>query len=226
MLEAVAAHGARIGDLGLGGRFGFLVALRLVRRLRVARCVVCLLLVLVVLVVLVVVLVVLVRLELLGPQLVAGLLGAVQVVFVVLFGLCLGIVGVGLALLARRQRGQHPGQRVDLVGAQREAVGERRLVGREHALEAEHEREAEAPARARGVQARRDLLERGIERTTARRARGEGHRRVVPLVQQRLAAPGRDLCGSVHEIEFFYWLRRGGNRQFAQQRAPSKASAG
>ena len=68
--------------------------------------------------------------------------------------------------------------------------------------------------------------QRGVERTTARRARREGHRGVVPVVQQRLAAPGRDLCGSVHEFEFFQWLRRGGDRQFAQQRAPSKASAG
>ena len=127
----------------------------------------------------------------------------------------------------RGQRGEHARERVDLMRPQREAVERAPAIGREHALEAEHEREAEAPGRARGVEARCRSPRRAASSARRRAVPGASvMRRVVPVVQQRLAAPGRDLCGGVHEFEFFHWLRHGGDRQFAQQRAPSKASAG
>ena len=167
VLEAIAAHGAGVGDLGfrcdLGLVVGILVACCRGLGLDPVLVVVLVLVVFVgvgVLVVLVLVVLVVVGLGI-GLQLVDRRIVAVHVVAVQL-AVELVVVRLGLvdllALLARRERGEHARERVDLVRAQRQPVEQRRLVGREHALEAEHEREAEAPGRARRVETRRHLL--------------------------------------------------------------------
>jgi hypothetical protein len=78
-----------------------------------------------------------------------------------------------VALRLGQQRRQRARQRVHLVGVQRRAVGELGLVLGEDALEAEHEGVVPSPFRRRLLGARVDLLQRGVERAPASRARAD-----------------------------------------------------
>ena len=84
---------------------------------------------------------------------------------------------LGAPLGGRDQLGQHPGERVDLVAAERGAGRGGRGLGGEDALEAEHQAVAHLPAGRRCAMAGLDLLDRVVEREPARRARARARRR-------------------------------------------------
>ena len=101
-------------------------------------------------------------------------------------------VAVAVLLLALRcgdQLGEHPGERVDLVLAERGAGGGVRLRLAEHPLEPEHQRVAHLPLRARPGVARLDLGGRVVERATPRRSRGEHLLDVFAVMKEWLARP-------------------------------------
>ncbi len=99
-------------------------------------------------------------------------------------------VGGFVVPLARGdQLGEHPGERVDLVAAERGAGGGARLRLGQHALEAEQEAVADLPFRRRRGQAGVHLGDRVVERAAAGRALGERHGRVLAVAKERLARP-------------------------------------
>ena len=93
-----------------------------------------------------------------------------------------------VALRRRDQLGEHPGERVDLVAAERGAGGGVRLGVGEHALEAEHQAVAHLPGGARVAPAGLDLGERVVERAPARRSRRE-HLVPDPRPREGMARP-------------------------------------
>ena len=93
---------------------------------------------------------------------------------------------VAVALLLGEQRGQRPGEGVDLVGGEDGALGEMRLVFGQQPLEPEQQREVSAPLDRRLLVAGLDLYERGVERATARRARSKGFIEGLALVDELL----------------------------------------
>ena len=119
-----------------------------------------------------------------GGRLLLGLLGRVPVERLLvgqLVALELDLAGVEL-LESRRspvavaadlelglERDQRAGQRVHLVGRQRRAVGQVRLLLGEQPLEPEHQRELAPPLERRLVAARVDLRQRSVERARAGR---------------------------------------------------------
>jgi hypothetical protein len=100
-------------------------------------------------------------------------------------------VAVAVALRLGQQRGQRAGQRVDLVGREDGAVGERRLVLGEQPLQPQQQRPLAPPPHGRHPRARRDLGERRVERRAVRRARRE-QRTVVALRREGLAGERGD----------------------------------
>ena len=84
------------------------------------------------------------------------------------------------------KRDQRAGQGIDLVGVQRGAVREMRLVLGEEPLEAEHQRVLASPLHRRRVAARLDLGEGVVERAAARGSLGEDLIARLTLVHELL----------------------------------------
>ena len=96
---------------------------------------------------------------------------------------------LGAALGGGDQLGQHPGERVDLVAPESGAGGGGGALGGEDPLEPEHQPVAHLPAGRRAPQTGLDLLQRVVQRETARGTRGEGDTRLLTRMEERLAEP-------------------------------------
>ena len=94
-----------------------------------------------------------------------------------------------VALAGGDELGQHPGERVDLVAAERGAGGGARLRLGEHALEAEQEAVANLPLRGGRGEAGVHLRDRVVERAAAGCALAERNGRILALAHERLARP-------------------------------------
>ena len=94
-----------------------------------------------------------------------------------------------VALARGDQLGEHPGERIDLVAAERGACGGARLRLGEDALEPEQKAVPDLPLRGRRGEAGVHLDERVVERAAAGCALGERHGRVLALAHERLARP-------------------------------------
>ncbi len=95
-----------------------------------------------------------------------------------------------VVLLARGDElGEHPGERVDLVLAERRARRRARLRLGEDSLEAEHQPVAHLPLRGRRLRAVVHLRECVVERATARGAFREHARGILAAPKERLARP-------------------------------------
>ncbi len=94
-----------------------------------------------------------------------------------------------VALAGGDELGQHPGERVDLVAAQRGAGRSARLRLGEHALEAEQEAVADLPLRGRRGEAGVHLGHCVVERAAAGCALAERNGRILALTEERLARP-------------------------------------
>jgi hypothetical protein len=132
---------------------------------------------------------------LLGCGLAFVVLDLLVLPLLVVFGLLVRVaVGVtvavlGLFLVPRDQLGQHSGERVDLVAAELGAGGEpRRTVG-QLPFEAEHERVADLPGGRGRSPAGLHLLERVVERATARAALRKRLGRFFVWPEEGLARP-------------------------------------
>jgi hypothetical protein len=94
-----------------------------------------------------------------------------------------------VALAGGDELGQHPGERVDLVAAERGAGGGARFRLGEHALEPEQEAVADLPLRGRRCEAGVHLRDRVVERTAAGCARAERNGRILAFTEERLTRP-------------------------------------
>jgi len=95
-----------------------------------------------------------------------------------------------VVLLARGdQLGEHPGERVDLVLAERGARRGARLRLGEDALEAKHQSVAHLPLRGWSFRATVHLGDRVVERAPARCAFGENALGILAVPEERLARP-------------------------------------
>ena len=129
--------------------------------------------------------------------LLVGLVGERLLVVLLLFlglGVCEGVAVavyllLVLALVGGDQLGQHPGERVDLVAAERRTGLEVRLGIVEHALESEHQAVADLPLRRGRAVAGLDLGEGVVKRASSRRAGCEHLGRILAVVHERLSGP-------------------------------------
>ena len=98
-----------------------------------------------------------------------------------------GAVPVAVALGLGQQRGQRPGERVDLVGRQHRPVDQVRLLLGQQPLEPEQQRELAAPLDRRLLGAGVDLGQRSVERPAPGGAGGKGVLEGLALVDEALA---------------------------------------
>src|SRR5213595_1192373 len=107
--------------------------------------------------------------------------------------------GLGRGLGRCDQLGEHAGERVDLMPPKLGSRGEPRRVVSEHALEPEHQRVTALPLVRGRAAPRLQLLDRVVERQSARGARREYDRRVLVGPEKWLSGPVLGAGGGLAE---------------------------